>query len=236
MKNERLSLEKVAQLGQDLYYRNYKHESEFFDEVHFLYLCCSTYAKLINDMFQEDKKRNKDSDGFSYVNVSGPWLVSEDCEVKQDGEAKDGTGKYLETKMPVFCFDFDALASSVHSVLKKVKGQCGDLMRISNKDLWKLDHTPKTSDIFWYQMGERILLPNLTCDPGKLHVNYIPALLPTNPTCTVPETMVDGIITTVLQIMFGAKNETPVVKMANNSNMNTNPASDIPPEQANRNN
>jgi len=91
---------------------------------------------------------------------------------------------------------------------------------------------PKTSDIYFYQLGEKILLPNLTCDPGGLIVNYIPSLLPENENCTVPETMLAGILTTSLQIMFGAKNETMVVKMDNNSNPNTSSVSELAPDQA----
>lgn len=220
---KRISLEQTAQLVMDLYYKNYKQESEFFVLTHFIYLCCTTYAKIINDMYAEEKKKNKDSDGFSFANFSGPWLLEEWCEIKKND---DGVS-YIETSMPCFVFDFDALASSVHSIQKGAKGQCGDVMRLSNKDYWKIDKLPVTGDIYWYQLGEKILLPNLKCDPGKLKTYYLPALLPSNPQCMLPETMADGIITTTLEIMFGAKKETMLTKMANNSNPNTTETSEV---------
>lgn len=222
MNIKRISLEEVADLGKNLFYRDYKTETDFFDTPHFTYLSCATYATMINTMFGDEKTRNKQSDGFSYVNLSGPWIVTEQCEIKEEKGQK-----FIETSMPCFCFDFDAMASSIHSVVKGAKGQCGDLMRISNKDIWKLEYAPVTNDIYYYQLGEKIILPNLKCDPGKLTVHYLPALLPSNPKCTVPETMVDGIITTVLQIMFAAKKETPFIKIANDGNPNPNPQKEL---------
>ncbi len=225
---ERFTLDQLAQMGMDLYFRSYKSDDEFFDLVHFKLLSCTTYAKIINDMFQDDKLRNKGADGFSYVNVTGAWIKTEYCEVKID---KDSGKKYVETSVPCFSFDFDALASSVHSITKQVKGQCGDLMRISNRDIWKLDELPVTSDIYWYQLGEKIWVEKMKCDTGKLRVNYIPAVLLEDGNATIPETMADGIMTTVLQIMFGAKNETMVVKTANNSNPNGTVETEVAPEQ-----
>lgn len=229
--NSRIKLDQVAQMGLDLYYRNYKHDADYFDMPHFLFLVCATYIKMMNDMYKDEKMRNKDSDGYSYITLSGQWLTTELCEVKKD--EKLGV-HYIETQMALFTFDFDALCSSIHSITKGPGAKCGDIMRLSNKDYWKLDHLPTTSDIFWYQMGEKILLPKLSCNPGKLIVNYLPSVSPTNQTCSLPETTVMGIITTVLQVMFGAKNETMVVKMVNNDNPNVTPESELSPDQKKR--
>lgn len=216
--SKRITLAQVADLAKDLFYREYKTETDFFDLPHFLYLSCTTYAKIMNDMFQDEKMRNRANDGFSYVSMSGPWLLSEKCTIQKD-EMGDS---YIQTSLPLFCFDFDALASSLYSV-RKVGEACGDLMRISNKDVWKLCSLPVTNDIYYYQLGEKIKLPNLKCELKELWAIYIPAIMPSNLNCTIPETMVDGIVTTVLQIMFGAKKETPFIKIANNSNPNPSP-------------
>lgn len=215
---KRFTLNETADLAQDLFYRDYKKDFDYFDTPHFLMLTCTTYAKIMNDMYQEEKNRTKQSEGFSFVGFSGPWIVTEACEIQE----KHGK-KYIQTKMPLFSFDFDSLCSSIVSVTKSAGSPCGELIRISNKDVWKLCAMPKCSDIFYYQLGEDIFLANISCNPGKLIVNYIPALMPDNVNCTIPETMIDGIITTVLQIMFGAKNQTAFVKTANDGNINPDP-------------
>ncbi len=228
MSNKRVPLGDLAQMLSDAYYRDLKSDDEFFDMVHFAFVACTAYAKILQDIYSADKQQNKDGDGFSYVNISSEWLLTEVCKIQDD---KVTGFKYIATAMPTFSFDVDAMSSAIHSILKPPGAKCGDFIRLSNKDYWKIASLPKTSDIFCYKMGEKILLPNLTCDPGDPIVNYIPALLPENLECTVPETMQAAILTTALQIMFGAKNETMVVKMDNNGNPNTTPVTELAPEQ-----
>lgn len=223
---KRFTLEQIAQFGLDAYLRAYQSTADFFNMVHFKVLVCSTYATVMNDKYQDQKTRIKQDSGFSFVEMSGPWFVKDEIKVCKD-DVKDV--HYIELPQPNFVFEYDSLCSSVHSIVKTGKKQCGEFIRISNADYWKIPSVPVTNDIFWYQLGERIEFPISIGMPEKVLVNYIPALLLNSDKCSIPETMVDAIVTTVLQIMFGAKNETMVVDKSDDGNPNVNATSEMAP-------
>jgi hypothetical protein len=220
---DRITLDRVAQMGMDMYFRDYAPESAFFNLDDFKLLACSTYAKLFNDDFQAQKTQNRNIDMFSYADMTASFLLSEEIEIQE----REGI-KFAQTKLPLFAFLFDSMSSAIESITKIKDCPCGEIIKISNRDKWKLKHVPSSKNIYYYLMGDLIEFPSLSCNPGKLRINYLPALLPDNDACNVPEFYVITLITTVLQIMFGAKNEN-IIDMSNDSNPNVNEITESDP-------
>lgn len=218
-----VTLKQVADMAEGMFYQDLRAQDAFFEGAHFKWLCAQTYSTLLNKEFTERKLRNKMTEGFSFVEISPSWLVEEDSDVEK---GNDGIA-YFDTTNPIFSFDFDAMSSGLQ-MLRAVGKCCGDLIRISFKDKWQYCRAPLTKDSYFYQGVNRVELIGRACLPEKVSVWYVPALDIENNDSVMAEGMAIPVITTVLNLMFAAKNG-EVVDMSNNANSNAQPATETDP-------
>jgi len=215
-----LTLEQLVAQAIDMYRREYGNEQDFWDEDNFKVLVVAYLQKLYNDEYDDKKSRNKAEAGFSIVEFPGEWLIQEDVEIQE----KDGE-KFVETKQPFFTFTFDALTSAIHSIRKigDCGCTCGEFIRLSNKDYWKVNRLPPTSNRYWYGMSGKLVMPcgpEKQCLPKKLRVTFLPLPTMESDCAWIPGPYVTVIITTVLNQLFGAKQGTPVLDETNDGNDN----------------
>lgn len=224
---DRWNLGQVIGQAQDMYNRGYASANTEWDEDNFKANIVAFYAKMMDDGYRDQKSQNKSLEGFSFADLSSSWLIEEDL---QPAKSKDG-GFFVKTKAPIFDFTFDAMANGVHSVsrISDCDCACGDFIRISNREGWMLKRAPKTSNVYWYFLMDKVMFPGCTiCVPEKVRVRYIPALTYDSEDCQlVPEPYVLPIITTVLNFMFGVKAGQPVIDTTNNQNSNTAPVTEL---------
>lgn len=216
---KRFSLGEVVAQATDMFFRDYPSGGAFWDEDNFKANVIAYLAKLINDEYDDRKQRNKVLEGFSSTEFSSSWLVEEKCKVVRDDD-----GDWFQTSIAVFEFTFDALASGILSIEKlgKCNCTCGDIIRLSNKDYWKYERLPKTSNVYWSAKLDKVFFPCSQCLPEEFRVTFLPAInMDTDVDCAmVPEPYVTPVITTVLNQMFGAKDGTPFIDKSNDGNPN----------------
>lgn len=215
-------------MAMGLFFQDLRPSDAFFDRDHFKFLCVATYNKLINDEFDQAKLRNKMMEGFSYVEVSPDWLLKEVIKVETDDKKKV---KYAIPKSKIFSFGFDNMSSGIQMVAPIGECPCGDLIRISYKDKWQYCRAPITSDTYFYQAIDRVEFLGLTsCIPDEVEMWYISQPASDDDNSEIADKQVMPIITTVLNVMFGAKNG-EVIDMTNDANSNAQPATEANADQ-----
>lgn len=200
----------VAEKAMDLYYQDYKAESDFIDETHFAFMVVAAYNKLISDEFTQSKLINKQMSGFSMVELSEDWTKTERLKVEED----DGE-RIVKLPGNVITFPFDALGSGVQG-LKLIGGSCKEVVRISHDDTWQIELI-ETTQTFFYVRRDRGVFINLKCFPTDVKVTWVPEISADDMESFIPEAKVLPIITTVLEMMFAAKNGKVVDKTANDN-------------------
>lgn len=214
-----VTLKQIADMAEDLYYQNYKADDQFFDLAHFKFLLATKYAEIINDEYKANKLLNKTLTGFSWVEISQDWLITESVEIKRDKDEMSA-----ELSQGIFGFEFDALSSGVQFV--NIGGQCGELVRISINDRFAVCRMPITAQIMYYVKGSKIIFVNMNCDVKEAEVMYIPSVDCTNDDALLSDYKVHPMITETLNLMFGSKNGN-IVDMTDDSNPNTSPATEL---------
>jgi hypothetical protein len=219
------TLRQVGDMASALYYQNYKTDESFFDLAHFKFLLATKYNELLLAEFNANKKLNKILTGFSWYEISPSWLVEEtvtpvwDCEKNQ----------YVATlSQNVFEFDYDAMSSGVQYV-RMLCADCGNVVRITQRDLISLCYMPVNAQIMYYVKGDnKLVFVNGNCDLSKqkFEVFYVPAVDCLNDDSAIHDDKVNPMIIEVLNLMFGAKNGN-FVDMTNDSNPNTSAIKEI---------
>lgn len=219
------TLRQVGDMASALYYQNYKTDESFFDLAHFKFLLSAKFVELLLAEFEANKKLNKILTGFSWYEISPSWLVEEVVTPKWDSERN----QYVATlSQNVFSFEYDAMSSGVQFV-RMLCAECGNVVRITQRDLISLCYLPINSQIMYYVKGEnQLVFVNSGCDLSKqkFEVSYVPAIDCQNDDSIIHEDKVNPMIVEVLNLMFGAKNGN-FVDMTNDSNPNTSAIKEI---------
>jgi len=207
-------LVEVAQNIMDLYYQQYKSDEDFFEEYHFKYLAAAAYAQILQEEYEKSYKLSLAEKGIGEPALNPEWFISEEKEVV----ASDMGDKELKLASCPFTFRFDKQSSGVQGVYP-LAGKCGEFIRISVDDQWKIKNAPTTNIVFWFPLSNKIVFKNVHCGLKKVKVVYIPSLKELEDTCALPDSMQMDIIQRVLNIMFVAR-QGGVVDMTNNQNPN----------------
>jgi len=219
-----VTLEQISAMAMDLYYQNYRTDESFFDMPHFQFMVVQQYTDMFAKEALINKRENKSDTGYSYIEISPDWMITETHEVKYD---KDSKQVYIETNVPPFVFKYDAMGSGIQYVTAHEAG-CTDFKRIAATDKWMICRLPATEQALYYVEpgGKVVLVLNGGCKPKKINVQYVPSIDCTNPESIMREDLAMDIMKDVLNTMFGAR-QGVLVDMANNSNPNMVPQGEV---------
>lgn len=191
---EQLSISMVGQMTMDLFYKNYKTSTDFFELEHFIFCNRAVYGKLIETESDKSRQLMKAETGYFCIDLSQDWLITEEIDVKKVGKWDVA----ILTQMP-FPFPYDKMTYAVQSINSE---ECsGDFVRISPDDLWTIKHLPKTNKIFFYILRDEVRIVNSICTPKKIEVNYAPSLTGDPDTTYFPIGKQLDVITMSVQIM-----------------------------------
>jgi hypothetical protein len=220
----------VANRTMDMVYQGLAPRDKFFEKEHFMFHCAAAYSKLLDDMYQALRKENKVQDGFSNVEMSPDWLISENLKVQKteyDGEF------FVQTSQNIFGFSFNAYGNGLNGVRKsafyKDCNACpADLnfRKISIDEIKFYKGMPYTTDCYYYVEGNnKIYFVNR--DPVQVKVFYVPTLIETDENCHFNDALVDPVVERVFNLFISGKAGV-VIQKADDGNRNT-----VLPQQVN---
>lgn len=224
--NDRMTLGVVATLVQDLYYQDFAGRDAFIGDEQIMPLIAMAYARMLNEDYKTAKALNRAMMGFSWIEISSDWLSEPEIITvsKQSNGVISG-----ELSKRVFSFDFDSMSSAIQNVFPADGSACGQLIRISQLDRWKMCRLPYNEKVFYIVNGSKIEIITQGGYPKKLSVQYVPTLWPLDDTTTVALTRSDELVKNTLQLLLIAKDKV-VVDKSNDSNPNTTIQTEIDAE------
>lgn len=210
----------VAARAMDMYHQDLMTEESFFGEDHFKYMVSAAYAKLLNDEYDKARLINRQTMGFTYVELSPEWIKKIPLTLE---ETTEDDNKMFYADLPQNCkpfsFAFDAMSNGIQGIYSSCH-EC-DFIKVSLNDLWQLRLVPPCDKIFYFLTDRRVIFKNITNkNVGKhLFVNLIPVIDVDDDDFMIPESKELEIINMALQIMIAAKNGV-VIQKADDQNKN----------------
>lgn len=167
-------MSKLADVGQmimDAYYRDYATDEDFLKLIHFKYVAGIVYGWLQEQDYKEQRTRSRQDKGYTEVNLSPDFLITETAEVSFD----EATQLYKITpKFKPYAFDaYDEYGYGIQDV-QSVKG---DFVRMSYKGRWKLKRNPISSKTFWFNQSGVVFLDKTADKFKKVSLLYAPDVL-----------------------------------------------------------
>ncbi len=203
----------LAQMLADLYYQDYTTDSDFLQIPHFQYMIGATYNSILLADYKASKIENQIETGFIYPTLSSELISPKDYDVKTDGSFK-----YIDIE-DVVVFPYDAYGYGIQSVRCVKNKACDSFERTKASMKNKLCIIPYTGTIWFWVEGERLYFYSAKEIPDKVTVNRIASIDITNDDFEIPQSMVNTIITSLLQLFKQAANGV-IVDMSNDSNSN----------------
>lgn len=207
-------LSETAQNTMDLYYQQYKSDEDFFQFYHFQYLNSVVYGKILQEEYEKSYKLSLAERGIGEATMNPEWYVPAELDVVP---SEEGDREVVLPSCP-FTFRFDRSSTGIQNI-SQLAGRCGEFIRISAEETWKLKSAPNTDIIWWYPLGNKIIFPKIHCGLKKVRVLYIPSLKELDDNCAIPDSMAHDIIAGTLNLMFIARSG-GVVDMTSNQNPN----------------
>lgn len=209
------NLSELAQNIMDLYYQQYKSDEDFFELYHFEYLSSVAFSKLLQDEYEKSYKMSLAERGIGQAQINPQWFKTEERELV----ASEMGDKEIVLDQCPFTFRFDKQSTGIQNIYP-LNGKCGDFIRLTIDELWKLKNVPDTDIVWWIPVGNKILFKNLKCGLKKVHIIYIPSFDLSKPDkCMLTDSAQADIIDWVLQRMFAAR-QGSVIDMTADQNAN----------------
>lgn len=220
------TLIEVAQRFVDLYYQDYAPNDSFITIEDFKFQIATTYSMLLNAMYKEARRENKQMEGFSNIEIPAAWMVIEPATISYD-KTED---KYsLELEHNVFSFDFDNAANALQDIWAIGKG-C-TYRKISLNERKFRNVIPPAGVVFFYlNKSKEIVLWNAKED-AKVNVQYVPEVVGEENDCKLSDNIISTLQPIVLEAMFKAKNGNFIQKL-DDQNPNIVPGQQIDPAVA----
>src|SRR4051812_34981475 len=108
------TLIQAAQRLLDLYSQDYQTNDKFLDIDDFKYHIATVYSKLLNDMYQAERRANKQMDGFSNIEIPQSWLITEALKIEYD---KPKNKFFSILPQPAYLFDFDNAVNGLQGIV-----------------------------------------------------------------------------------------------------------------------
>ena len=191
----------LAQNFMDLYYQQYKSDEDFFELYHFKYVAYVVFCKVLQEEYEKSYKLALGEEGRGEAQLNPDWYVTQEFEVMMS-EIGD---RQINFSTPPFQFRFDKQSSGIQNIFPFNK-KCGEFIRTTVDEVWKIRNAPKTSVIWWHVLGNSIMLYNINCGLKKVRLSYIPSLVGLDDDAPISEAVQEDILRRGLELMFAARN------------------------------
>lgn len=184
----------VAQQCMDLFYTDFKSNTDFFDLSDFILYSGNTLTGYYLSEYRQMKAEMRADRQEEVVAFSEGVLSEQVLEVKNiDGVLTS------ELECPVMSFPYDEQSTGIQQVLPTRSRDCQNLERSNINQIWQFKHLPITDRIFWYADGNEIKYFVNAIEPlNKVRVLYVPLV---NKNMSVPSSLIDFVTTNTVMKM-----------------------------------
>jgi len=203
----------VGSRAMDLYYTNYKSNSEFFDIDDFIAHCGGVLGSVYQQEYQRERAEARSEKRDEVITFDPNILLIQELEVKaEDGEM------WADLKCPVMSFPFDQQGIGLQEIMALGPRNGVHFERTTFAAKYQLDYIPTSRIIWFYLMGDKIMLINKTATRlKKIRALTVPSV--NSDKLLVPDGIVEYVITTAAMTIKQAAQGT-IVKKAADSNTN----------------
>lgn len=201
----------VGQQLMDLYYKQYKTNSDFFDLDDFIRFVGNAWAYLLVQEYKENYALMAKEGVIDVVGFSHDFIQEQVVDVRQEGNTYFG-----RLKSPIMGFPYDQRTTGIQNVFPIGNQGCGEIIRASIDEQWMDCYLPRTSKRFWHlQTRDKMIFTNIEqCNLKKVSVLYIPA--PEDPNLIITEGKVGEVLSAAMLLMKGEENK--IIPSVNNQN------------------
>lgn len=210
-----IQLRFVGQNAMDLYYRDFKGNTGFFELDDFIFRAALALAEFYQKSYDQkyNELRQEKSAKDELVGFDQDQLSSQEIEFK----GNIGTISY-----PVMTFLSDK-SNCGYQFLLPLKPWDVKFERASLDEEWQFDYLPESKRIFWYpKQGTIKAQKNSACTVQKAELLYIPSAMDREGKVFGEALIPDGVANTVTNMTVAAMRqlEAPVVKESLDGNEN----------------
>ena len=217
------TLADIAQLTMDLYLQEYRKSSDFFTLVHFKYLVANAYAALLQSEYEKSYRTNLLEKGHGYASISADWLVEAKIKVSE----KKGIAHIARFDKPVFSFLYDESNIGIYNISNEGDGEF-HLIRIKQEEEYKFRHMPLSPGaLYWFPIMSEIRFLGDVHNNATFRLQYIPSFDTLEDELPVPIVLSEQAMKGALNILYAAKNGTPIVDKTPDGNPNKVLATEI---------
>jgi len=213
----------AAQRMMDLYFQDYAPNDSFITVDDFKYQIATTYSTMLNALYQQERKYNRQQDGFSNIEIPAAWMIEEKAVIQTD---KDDEKMYINTQHQVFSFDFDNAANGIQDIYSPGRG-C-TYRKISLNERKFKNVVPPASVVFFYLNKSNEVVFWHAKEDAKVIIQYVPKVVGEENDCVLSDNIISTLQPVVLETMFKAKNGNFIQKL-DNQNPNIVPGQQIDP-------
>lgn len=206
-------IEIAAQRSMDLFYQNYKSNSEFFDLEDFIAHCGGVLGSVYEQEYQRVKAEMRQEKRDEVVALDAGILIMQHLEVKEvDGEL------FVEFETPIMTFPFDNQGIGVQDIFSLKPSNRIPFERTTPTGKYALHYIPVCGVIWFYVTEKGVRLINKT--NTKLHtIGVLSAPSVDSEKLLVPDGVVEYVITTAAMTIKQAA-QGVIVKKASDGNQN----------------
>lgn len=194
----------IGQRIMDLYYQQYKTNSDFFEIDDFVFQAGAAWGLSMQQEWSQ-KYAAERSEGNTDIFIGFDTDLQN--QVILDVENKDGRYfSIIPDEIIPMSFKYDNQSTGIQRLIPLGASGCGELIRADIQTSWMDCYIPTSNKKFWQPSpNNQIDYSNLgTCNLKKVAMNYIPSgdMYDFN----IPSTREVEIIQTGLQLMVAARN------------------------------
>lgn len=206
------TIEIAASRALDLYYANYKSNSEFFDEDDFIAHCSGLVASAYQQQYERMRQERRQEKREEIAAFDSGLLIPMKLEVKREDD-----DLFAVVTDPIMTFSFDEWGSGIQQVYG-VNPKSAKFERTTLTGLYQLDYIPTCGVIWFCKDGNRIRFVNkTTLNLKEVRAMVLPGV--GNKKMLVPDDIFEYVITTAAMTIKQGVNGV-VVKKSDDGNPN----------------
>lgn len=206
-------IEIVAQDSMDLFYQNYKSNSDFFELEDFISHCGGVLGAFYQQEYQRVRAEMRSERRDEVAPFDPGILLLQELEVKnEDGRV------WADLQHSVMSFPFDEQGMGLQDILALDPRNGLAFERTTATAAFQLEYVPRAPIVWFYMIGDRIHLINKsTAKLKKINALTVPSVY--SPKLMIPDGIVEYVVTTAaMTIKQGAQGT--VVKKSSDQNPN----------------
>lgn len=214
-------IDMAGQTAMDLYYKQYKSPSDFFDLADFI----THTAGVVGNLYMEGYKKQYAElrqDQKDEVVAFDPTILNESILKVEKDEHGDWCSK-LEHGVMSFPYDEQGIGVQDVIPIRPLKGV--KMERTTLAAHWQLEHVPNCNIVFWYLQRDKVkFLNKSSVQLHEVQIWYVPSIY--DPAFLVPDSIFEFVVTTsaatIKEIVKGT-----TVKQSVDGNANQIPQTEI---------